>query len=1825
MFDVGASGDVDFAGTFDVSNATALGLGTDGTTLYAGGNNFVRVLQPSPSGLLSQVANFGTGTVVSDFAVNSTHQFLYIGKSGPNGIQVRRQDAPDDYQFVQNYPLADVVSLKSSGDGAHLYAGTSDGRLAVFQVQSNGQIQLVQELQNDVGGIRGLSRVDDLTISNDDAYLFAGSADDGTLLVFRRDATTGALTPVQRLRHGSLGATGLLGLTSLEITPDGSQIYATSNDGNFGGWSVLDVDIAPVQTAEPVVYRVGLDDAIASLDIYSGDGADVVSVANPAGIKTSVYTEGGNDNVIVVSQPAELDIRTGDGADHVEVRTTSGMLTDIELGDGQDSITVNGPGVQAPVDIDGGAPTTVPGDSLTYITGGQPTTPSVLTFPSGDVSVTDAQNVHYESIEEPPILDELNARILTPPTIDEGDSVDLEGSLTSGVDPRAEWDLNADGVFEDAFGFTATLSWSELQALGLDDDGVYPIALQVYSGRQRTFETSTLTIGNVAPELAAETNPAALTQFVEFDLNLSATDSGDDRIERWEVTWETGETPEVFFADAAIVQHVYQTSGSKTITIDAYDEDGGPYFTELLREVAAGTSPTRTLSGPTALLEGETATFDLTAFGGQTNAEEWLVSFGDGSTESTSGNTITHTYTDDGVYLVSAVVRESDGSFAKAPDDLIVTVENVEPDLTIGGGSPIDEGDLFTLDLSASDPGDDTIASWRINWGDGVSQVLTGSPSEVTHRYADDSGDGAYTITAIATDEDGSYVAPTTDVTVNNVALHEISGPATVNEDQVYLLELASFDPGDDTVSEWTINWGDDSGDETFDGRRRFVSHVYTGGFVSRTITAWATDEDDTFPTNSLPVDVLNVPPMPVLSGPSFAREANPYFLTLKSNSTIDTPIVQWEVLWDNISPLQVVDLDAPSADKVIDHTFPDGLDQTTIFATAIDAAGNRYPAVPLDVDIFNIAPTIEVANPNTVDEGSTFTLTLGEITEPAPDTVTDYIIYWGDGEQDMYTVAEIAALGGQVTHEYGDNSPPSPDPVNFPDPVTFIAVGLIDEDGTHAAAGFTTVRVLNVAPEVTEFTSDAASEETKSIDKHITVTGSVDDVGVLDTHVVNIEWGDGTISEGVPVDPATRTFTADYEYIDGGVYEITVTAIDDDGGISAPVNTSAIIQGVGIIDGTFFIVGSNGQDSLELDYNELLTEFSVDLRLNLDEFGNSSDQIQTTFLATDVNSLVAILCAGNDHFTASVSEDVVGPGDEDGRPTVDIRVDGSLGNDEFIVEANSIDAPLTILGGDDDDVVNVGAGELDAIEVDIQVALGDGHDSLIIDDRLRLEPTAYDLSPQTVRWGDDPNSPHVTYDGDLEALRVEGSVGPNVFTVSPSAVVDITVDGNAPITGSVPAIHGDSLFLRTENTAPRRISFDIPKMGNGRWTFSDGTRDLAFESIERFNHVERLAVAGEAAQDGRPIVKVFDAETKELLFQFFAYEEDFHDGVRVATGDVDGDGIPDIVVAPGRLHEPLVKVFDGLGPAVIPAVAADANGTGMVEGDDFLATQRNAGATQTPETAVASWEENFGGSVAEAISQASSDEFKLAEFLAYDQNFINGVALAVGDVTGDLVNDIVVAPSRGPAEVRVFENIDFSYSFDLFDSFLAYSPSFIGGASVAVGDLTGDGRGDIVTSTGSGSYVTIRVFDGQDLQTAQSGTPVEDFVAFDESVRGGSFVAIGNVVGDFTPDIVLGGGPYADSRVQVFDGANLPIAGTQFATPDFEYRLTMSPEENNRAPVKIAIKDYDLDGVADTIFGAQGADGEAQWLREFSPFDQSVVDALFEDDAEFINGFWIG
>ncbi|HEY8506212.1 MAG TPA: VCBS repeat-containing protein, partial [Gemmataceae bacterium] len=154
-----------------------------------------------------------------------------------------------------------------------------------------------------------------------------------------------------------------------------------------------------------------------------------------------------------------------------------------------------------------------------------------------------------------------------------------------------------------------------------------------------------------------------------------------------------------------------------------------------------------------------------------------------------------------------------------------------------------------------------------------------------------------------------------------------------------------------------------------------------------------------------------------------------------------------------------------------------------------------------------------------------------------------------------------------------------------------------------------------------------------------------------------------------------------------------------------------------------------------------------------------------------------------------------------------------------------------------------------------------------------------------------------------------------------------------------------------------------------------------------------------------------------------------------------------------------------------------------------------------------------------------------------------------------------------GGTEVLVF-NPDGTSAFGFSPFAAGASP---GGVRVAVADVTGDGTPDLIAGTGPGVRTQVRVFDGATRDLVFTLDP------FEASFTGGVFVAAGDINGDGRAELAVtpdeGGGP----RVRVFDGDGFTQIADFFGIEDSAFRGGARP----------GLGDLNGDGAADLLVAA--------------------------------------
>jgi subtilisin-like proprotein convertase family protein len=241
----------------------------------------------------------------------------------------------------------------------------------------------------------------------------------------------------------------------------------------------------------------------------------------------------------------------------------------------------------------------------------------------------------------------------------------------------------------------------------------------------------------------------------------------------------------------------------------------------------------------------------------------------------------------------------------------------------------------------------------------------------------------------------------------------------------------------------------------------------------------------------------------------------------------------------------------------------------------------------------------------------------------------------------------------------------------------------------------------------------------------------------------------------------------------------------------------------------------------------------------------------------------------------------------------------------------------------------------------------------------------------------------------------------------------------------------------------------------------------------------------------------------------------DFKGGVFVATADLDGDGRDELFVGQDRKGTGEVRIYSDLdGDGLLQTELTDSfQPLGAFAGGVRLAGG-NLDADASEELAVGNGPGGaprvvvFGDS---DLDRQLSDETALDEIAPFDAK-VKGVYVAAGAL--EVGRALFVGAGSGPALVRVFCDTDANGLFSndaQFDEVPAYDKSLGGGVRVAAFDSDHSGIfAELVTVPGKSYEPTLKIFDDDgDGDTLLSNNPQDDeFAAFDEKTRKGLFVA---------------------------------------------------------------------------------------------------------------------
>jgi uncharacterized repeat protein (TIGR01451 family) len=505
-----------------------------------------------------------------------------------------------------------------------------------------------------------------------------------------------------------------------------------------------------------------------------------------------------------------------------------------------------------------------------------------------------------------------------------------------------------------------------------------------------------------------------------------------------------------------------------------------------------------------------------------------------------------------------------------------------------------------------------------------------------------------------------------------------------------------------------------------------------------------------------------------------------------------------------------------------------------------------------------------------------------------------------------------------------------------------------------------------------------------------------------------------------------------------------------------------------------------------------------------------------------DIDTKISLAAGGTATFTVTA--------------TVDPSANGNLVNTARVEEPAGVTDPTP---------GNNTATDTDEFEplVDLSVTKTNGRFTYVAGGQLTYTIVVSNAGPGTAVGArvSDPK-PAQILGGTWSVVYSAGSSGDTSGTINATHLIDTTITllpgGTATFTYVVNVSTAvDLANTRLQNTvtvSPPPGSIDTNPNNN---------------NATDIDTLELLVTGTDIGCDSTPTITVVNPFNGEILRTIpNVFERRFRGGVRVALGDLDDDGEPEILAAPGpgRLGE--IKAL--------------------------------------------------------RLTGAERPEFRTIPF---GPRYRDGIELAAGNVDGDRYDDVAAAKSRGAGDVKVFRST--ATALVTHKSFVPFARGFRGGATVAIADVgtfangvtmnraTADQRGEIIVGSGIGMAPSVLIYD-------VTGTPrvVDRLRPLTPSLRGGVAVSAHYFNGDGIADIVVAGGRNARSAVEVYDGATRSrlLSSATFA------RLAKP-----NVPVHSASVDLTGDGRADGLFQVQGDGGKVKGIRRVNATTGTVEATL--------------
>jgi hypothetical protein len=656
-----------------------------------------------------------------------------------------------------------------------------------------------------------------------------------------------------------------------------------------------------------------------------------------------------------------------------------------------------------------------------------------------------------------------------PYTIQEGASLTLDASASTDADGDPltySWAFNGDNNYSDAAGVNPILSWTQLQALGVNDGPQsYLVTLRLDDGHGNfAFASTTLqvldtpptaTLSNTGPVLAGI--PVTVLFSNPFDPSAADMAAGLHYAFSTDLTSLAG-TAYATSGTSQTASFAFDFAGTYTVYGRLIDKDG--MFSQYSTTVTVTAGPTAVAGGPYTIYEGSSLMLDGSASTDPNGAflnYAWALN-GDSNFSDASGVSTSLSWAqlqalgiNDGPRSYPVTLRVSTASGSVGFDSTTVQVLDTAPQATLSNGGGVVSNPVTVRFTNAYDPSAaDMAAGLHYAYSTDPSSLAqatyaTGGASSTTNFIFNVAGN--YTVYGRVIDKDGGFNDYSTVVTVSQT-LATINGFA-VNWGSVQTASLMTnsdglrlLPPGRNTDMPWL-------------GINRFAVTLSQPAALSPADVSLQGINVASYG----PVTVAGSGANYVITLAAPISAADRVTVTI-ANATIATYTRRLDILPGDVNDDGTVNV----SDVVLVRNMLPGFGGTPTTFGDINGSGavdmSDYNAVRARVGTtlpgvaINGPPTAVIGGPYAIAEGSALVLDASASSDPDGDPLTFTWDLNGDGNFTDGSGAKLALSWAQL-QALGIND----GPMGYP-----IAVRVDDGHG-HAVVASTNLQVANTSP----------------------------------------------------------------------------------------------------------------------------------------------------------------------------------------------------------------------------------------------------------------------------------------------------------------------------------------------------------------------------------------------------------------------------------------------------------------------------------------------------------------------------------------------------------------------------------------------------------------------------------------------------------------------------------------------------------------------------------------------------------------------------------------